>query len=349
MAEPYEPVAFTPSERDCIRSQLTMFVSTLPTVAEGFPLRTWAGGPQRGQPKVPQVAAGLVARGLLRLDAAARWPRLFFTDAGLAALRAMMADTRLADPARFAHVRQELGIGPGRVQGQSVAVGGPPPVVDAFPVLGRCFHPGRDGVTGCPPYLEDILMARTPKAVPASSFNPLPSGRRPKGAAAATLAQAAASDTTETEDATLSTAPALVADSAPARGRAGRKPKARDVAATPSLTEQALEQQPEPDANQPAAVGGDALIAEMAYPVTAGEGSGASEGDAALTVLAQETPAQGTPSTAKPAAQWDRATDEVRFDWPEIERTALQGGPNQTMARLLVAARAEGANSRWPL
>jgi len=39
----------------------------------------------------------------------------------------------------------------------------------------------------------------------------------------------------------------------------------------------------------------------------------------------------------------------VRFDWPAIERTASQDGPNQGMAKLLIAARAEGANSRWPL
>jgi len=38
----------------------------------------------------------------------------------------------------------------------------------------------------------------------------------------------------------------------------------------------------------------------------------------------------------------------VRFDWPAIERVAAQGGPNQAMAKLLVAARAEGAQSRWP-
>ena len=41
--------------------------------------------------------------------------------------------------------------------------------------------------------------------------------------------------------------------------------------------------------------------------------------------------------------------DTVRFDWPAIERTAAQEGPNQGMAKLLVAARAEGASSRWPL
>ena len=39
-------------------------------------------------------------------------PRLFFTETGLAMLRAMMADRRFADPEKFAHVRQELGIDP---------------------------------------------------------------------------------------------------------------------------------------------------------------------------------------------------------------------------------------------
>ena len=87
------------------------------TQAEGFTLKIWAGGPQRGQPKVPKVATGLVARGLMRLDVTSRWPRLFFTDAGIEALRAMMADTRLANPVQFAHVRRELGIDPSQVHG----------------------------------------------------------------------------------------------------------------------------------------------------------------------------------------------------------------------------------------
>ena len=60
-------------------------------------------------------------------------------------------------------------------------------------------------------------------------------------------------------------------------------------------------------------------------------------------------PGLDTETSAKPAAQWDRATDTVRFDWVEIEHTASQDGPNQAMAKLLIAARAEGANSRWPL
>jgi hypothetical protein len=48
----------------------------------------------------------------MRLNISGRLPRLFFTDAGLAELRAMMSDRRLANPVKFAHVRQELGIDP---------------------------------------------------------------------------------------------------------------------------------------------------------------------------------------------------------------------------------------------
>jgi hypothetical protein len=48
----------------------------------------------------------------MQLDTSGRLPRLFFTDAGLAELRTMMTDRRFADPKKFAHVRQELGIDP---------------------------------------------------------------------------------------------------------------------------------------------------------------------------------------------------------------------------------------------
>jgi len=104
--------ALTPSERAYIRTELDVFFSTLPTVAEGFMLKTWRGGPDRGKPKISPVAKGLLDRGLMRLDRGGRLPRLVFTEAGLAALRAMMSDRRLADPKKFSHVRQELGIDP---------------------------------------------------------------------------------------------------------------------------------------------------------------------------------------------------------------------------------------------
>jgi hypothetical protein len=89
---------FTPGERDYIRRQLGRFFSTLPTVAEGFQLKIWRGGPEARKPKLPPTAKGLVERGLMRLDTEERLPRLFFTETGLAMLRAMMADRRFADP-----------------------------------------------------------------------------------------------------------------------------------------------------------------------------------------------------------------------------------------------------------
>jgi hypothetical protein len=104
---------FSPAEREYVRRELDVFFSTLPTVAEGFPLRVWKGGPRKGVPKLAPAAQSLLDRGLMRLDATARLPRLFFTPEGLAALRRMMADPRLANPQKFAHVRRELGIDPG--------------------------------------------------------------------------------------------------------------------------------------------------------------------------------------------------------------------------------------------
>jgi hypothetical protein len=108
---PGTAMTFTPTERDYIRRELDRFFSTYPTVAEGFQLKSWRGGPQTGQPKLPPAAKSLLDRGLMRLDATSRIARLFFTDKGLDALRVMMADRRLANPEKFAHVRQELGLG----------------------------------------------------------------------------------------------------------------------------------------------------------------------------------------------------------------------------------------------
>jgi hypothetical protein len=104
------PADFTPPERAYIRGQLDRFFSTLPTAAEGFQLKVWRGGPQAKEPKLPPAAKGLIERGLMRLDTTSHLPRLFFTEAGLAALRTMMGNGRFADPAKFAHIRQELGI-----------------------------------------------------------------------------------------------------------------------------------------------------------------------------------------------------------------------------------------------
>jgi hypothetical protein len=104
--------AFTASEREYIRRELDQFFGTFPSVADGFQLRTWRGGPHKGQAKLPPPAKTLIERGLMRLDQAAKVPRLVFSEAGIAVLRRMMADRRFTDPVKFAHVRRELGIEP---------------------------------------------------------------------------------------------------------------------------------------------------------------------------------------------------------------------------------------------
>ena len=184
------------------------------------------------------------------------------------------------------------------------------------------------------PSIEPELSVNEPQPSPDETPVPARRGRKKALAAISDPAPAAA-------------APALpMTDSPPAQRR---KSPGRRKAAPQSLIDQALEQQPKPDmassgpAAEPASSGDDTMIAEMAYPVSTGDASAAPATKAKPRSLSHDA------QPAKPAAQWDRATDTVQFDWPEIERTASQDGPNQVIAKLLIAARAEGANSRWPL
>jgi len=73
-------VEFTSNEWSYIRREPDLFFTTLPTVAEGFQLKTWKTGPQTRQPKLPPAAKSLVERGLMRLDVTSYPPRLFFTE-----------------------------------------------------------------------------------------------------------------------------------------------------------------------------------------------------------------------------------------------------------------------------
>ena len=104
------PCPFTPREREYIRRELDMFFGTLPSVAEGFQLRTWRGGPLAGQPKVPPPVRTMVERGLVEIRIGTRVPKVHFSEAGLAALRLLALDRRYMDPQKFAHVRAELGL-----------------------------------------------------------------------------------------------------------------------------------------------------------------------------------------------------------------------------------------------
>jgi len=203
-------------------------------------------------------------------------------------------------------------------------------------------------------------MARTPKAVlPPAPSTPARRGRPPK--ALATLPGAPAA--TAAEDAAAFPADVAAADAVesgtPLQSRRGRKPRQEAADRAPALLYEAVmgtaaaEASPAAGGPQPDGNEDGAAPAEAAFPVSdaAGSGAGAVEhgGGAQAAGAEPPSPSLDMPGPAQPAARWDPASDRVTFDWPAIERTAAQDCPNRAMAKLLVAARAEGANSRWPL
>jgi hypothetical protein len=101
---------FTPKERDYIRRELDVFFSTLPSVADGFHLRIWRSGTMAGQPKVPPPLRAMIERGLMEIRTDNHFPRAYFSECGIAALRLLALDRRYMDPQKFAHVRAELGL-----------------------------------------------------------------------------------------------------------------------------------------------------------------------------------------------------------------------------------------------
>jgi len=196
-------------------------------------------------------------------------------------------------------------------------------------------------------------MARTPKPAPI----PVPTrrGRKPKaGTALPEPVMAGGTDAVGIEKAGAEAVTNAVVGEAVQRRR-GRLPKQQAGTAISSVFQSDAGQQvvanvdPLEAAAGPTPAEGDTLIADMADPVSASEDSDAPTSAAGPDSNTAGPLGRSAAAPKTPAAQWDRATDTVRFDWAEIERTASQDGPNQAMAKLLVAARAEGANSRWPL
>ena len=101
---------FNAQEREYIRRELDLFFGTLPSVADGFQLRTWRSGPLAGQPKLPPALRTMVESGLMEIRTGPPLPRAYFTEQGLGALRRLASDRRYMDQHKFAHVRRELGL-----------------------------------------------------------------------------------------------------------------------------------------------------------------------------------------------------------------------------------------------
>ena len=104
------PNPFTAPERELMRREMGVRFGQHPSPANGLLLRTWRGGPHKAEPKVPPAVRSMLERGPVELRPGPIGPRAFFTEAGLAALRMLLQDRRAMDPARFSHLRRELGL-----------------------------------------------------------------------------------------------------------------------------------------------------------------------------------------------------------------------------------------------
>ena len=193
-------------------------------------------------------------------------------------------------------------------------------------------------------------MARKPNTQPSPEATPARRSRKTKVAAlSAALPLATDVDNPVLDDAG-SGVPEAAPTKAPGRREPGRKPKqAAKTGTTASVQDEVAGSQgqapgrPEAEAS-PGLTGDDGPTAAAASdPVQPDLDPGTSDNEAP-----QSFSEAGASVSAKPAAHWDRTTDRVRFDWPVIEQAVAQDGPNQGMAKLLAAARAEGAQSRWP-
>jgi hypothetical protein len=112
MSSSREPPAlpFSPSERSFLRQELAAAFGHFPKLSQGIRLQIWTTGHRKGEPKVPPVLAGLVARGIMDMPAEDLGRRAYFTQTGLAALKLLYEDGRYLDPDRFGHLREELGL-----------------------------------------------------------------------------------------------------------------------------------------------------------------------------------------------------------------------------------------------
>jgi hypothetical protein len=66
-------VGFTTLERDLIRREFCQHFGSYPLVAEGIFLRTWRGGPQAGEPKLPPAVRQCLNAAYWRFGATGDW------------------------------------------------------------------------------------------------------------------------------------------------------------------------------------------------------------------------------------------------------------------------------------
>ena len=96
------------AEREIIRREFMSRFNDAPSVHEGFHVKRWSTGPNKGKPKLTAGISGMLERGLITITDEGYWPRAKFSEKGLRALKLMAADRRAFDPSRYSQLIDEL-------------------------------------------------------------------------------------------------------------------------------------------------------------------------------------------------------------------------------------------------
>ena len=103
-----DDLSLNAAEREVIRRAFMSRFNDAPSVTEGFHVKRWATGPNKGQPKLTTAVQAMLDRGLITIVDAGFWPRALFTDKGFRALKRVAADNRALDPERHRLLLDEL-------------------------------------------------------------------------------------------------------------------------------------------------------------------------------------------------------------------------------------------------
>jgi hypothetical protein len=103
-------VGFDASERAWLRRELATQFDASPPIADGFPVKVWKSGPDKGSPRMPPPVKSMVKRNILVIKSIGHGYRAFFTDEGLRELRRLFENRRLMDISEFGDLPLQLGL-----------------------------------------------------------------------------------------------------------------------------------------------------------------------------------------------------------------------------------------------
>ena len=101
-------LTLTSAEKEIVRWAFMSRFDEAASVHEGFIVKRWATGPNKGKPKLKAAVQGLLARGLITIEDVGHWPQARFTDRGFQALKLMAKEPRGLDPDRHRQLIEEL-------------------------------------------------------------------------------------------------------------------------------------------------------------------------------------------------------------------------------------------------